>query len=336
MNILIGTNTLVEGSGIDRVVVMQARELLTQGNTVRIVCFESTQSFIGDLEVIELPHAPSISLERLRRLSPFWRPSTRHQLQQQVVWSDVFYAHQYPWSIIGVWAKHQGKRFVQINHGVATPGTFRHLTHRWYVALINRFAIRYGRQAHEVWSVSQTLATEWEQATGQTSSVYRPTTATWMLSIPTRTPNQACGELSQVKPYLLAVGRISPHKGLHKLLEVMKVLQRTHPEVELKLVGKVADQGYLNQLKQSAPVTVSFVGEVSDQQLGLWYQGCSALVTGAQWEGWNLPIAEALYFKRPVVAFDLAVHREFTSPLVHLVPLNKIDLFADTCRQLLT
>jgi glycosyltransferase involved in cell wall biosynthesis len=334
MNMLIGTNTLVEGSGIDRVVMMQVRGLQAQGHTVRVVCFQSTPSFSRSVEVVELPHARSVSLERLRRLSPFWRPSTRRQLRQLLAWCDVFYAEQYPWSVVGVWAKRQGKRFIQINHGVATPGTFRHWSHQVYVGWINKLALKYGQQANEVWSVSQTLADEWEAATGQKSKVYRPV-SDWVQTIPARTPEQARTELGQGQPYLLAVGRISPHKGLHKLIEVMQLLKTTHPNVELKLVGKVADQGYLEQLKQDAPPSVTFVGEVSDQQLGLWYQGAAAVVTGAQWEGWNLPIAEALHFKRPVVAFDLPVHKEFTDPLVHLVPLNQIDLFADTCRQLL-
>lgn len=335
MNVLIGTNTLVEGSGIDRVVVMQAQELQAQGHAVRILCFESSPNLRSGLEVVEFPHARSVSLERLRRLSPFCRPATRRQLRQHLAWCDTFYAEQYPWSVIGVWAKQAGKRFIQVNHGVAAPGTFRHWTHRLYVSLINRLAIRYGRQADEVWSVSQTLADEWQGATGQPSAVYRPTAA-WLSTIEHRTPEQARAVMQQTKPYFLAVGRVSPHKGLHKLLEVMTALQRTHPTVELHLVGKVADHGYLEQLKRAAPPSLVFVGELTDQELGLRYQGCTALVSGAQWEGWNLPIAEALFFKRPVIAFDLPVHQEFSDPLLHLVPLNQIDVFADTCRQLLT
>lgn len=335
MNILIGTNTLVDGSGIDRVVMIQTREFQVKGHTVRVMCFQSTPEFRSQVEVIVLPHAGSVSLERLRRLSPFCRPSTRRQIRRQLAWCDKFYAEQYPWSVVGVWAKRVGKRFIQMNHGVASAHTFRHRTHRWYVSWINRLALHYGRRADEVWSVSQTLADEWQSATGQPSQVYRPL-PDWLTTIPRRTPQQAQAELHQTNPYLLCVGRISPHKGIHWLLQVMQELHTTRPEVELKLVGKVADEGYLAELKKTAPANVSFIGEVSDERLGLLYQGCAGLVSGAQWEGWNLPIAEAVYFKRPVVCFDLPVHREFTDPLVRVVPLNKIDLFAKACQHLLT
>lgn len=336
MNVLIGTNTLLPGSGIDRVVLIQAEELVKQGHQVRILCFETSSSLAvsGKFEVVSFPFAQNMSVERVRRLYPFFRLATRKKLKAQIAWCDTFYAEQYPWSLVGVWAKRQGKQFIQINHGVANPATFRHWTHRMYVNWINRLAIRYGSQADEVWSVSQALADEWKELTGQASSVFRPQ-EDWIQRIPERTPDQARAELKQTAPYVLFVGRISPHKGIHLLLDMMRKMWEVNPEIELKIIGKVADEAYAQQLKQTAGEKVAFLGCVSDQELGLWYQGCSAYVTAAQWEGWNLPIVEALHFKRPVVCFDLPVHREFKDPLVHLVPLLNIEEFALTCLKLI-
>lgn len=334
MNVLIGTNTLLPGSGIDRVVLIQAEELVKQGHQVRIFCFETSAEIRGPFEVVALPHAGNVSLERVRRLCPFLRWSTRQKIQQQLNWCDTIYAHQYPWSVVGVWAKRKGKRFVQLNHGVAEPATFQRRAHRIYVSLINRLALHYGRQADEVWSVSQTLADEWKGLTGQTSLVWRPQES-WVEYIPERTLEQARVELKQQVPYFLFVGRISPHKGIHVLLEVMRQVWAVQPQIELQIIGKAADEAYAQQLKQTAGDKIAFLGCVSDQELGLWYQGCAAYVTAAQWEGWNLPIVEALHFKRPVVCFDLPVHREFKDPLVHVVPLQNIEEFARTCLQLI-
>ncbi len=334
MHVLIGTNTLLAGSGIDRVVFIQAEELAKQGHQVIVLCFETSGEIRGPFEVVALPHAGSVSLERVRRLCPFLRWSTRQKIQQQLNWCDTLYAHQYPWSVIGVWAKRKGKRFIQLNHGVADSATFQRWTHRIYVSWINRLAIRYGRQADEVWSVSQTLADEWKVLTGQTSLVWRPQES-WVEHIPERTQEQARVKLKQQVPYFLFVGRISPHKGIHVLLEVMRKVWEVQPQIELQIIGKVADGGYAQQLRQAAGEKVRFLGVVSDQELGLWYQGCAAYVTAAQWEGWNLPIAEALRFSRPVVCFDLPVHREFKDPLVHLVPLQDIEEFARTCLKLI-
>lgn len=336
MNVLIGTNTLLPGSGIDRVVLIQAAELVKQGHQVRILCFETSSGVEtgGAVEVVSFPYAKNVSLERMRRLYPFLGPSTRKKIQAQLSWCEVFYAEQYPWSVVGVWAKRKGKRFIQINHGVADPASFRHWTHRIYVNWINRLALRYGSQAQEVWSVSQALADEWKELTGQTSFIYRPQ-ENWVKHISERTPEQARTELGQIAPYFLFVGRLSPHKGIHVLLDMMRKVWEVNPKVELKIIGKVADEAYAQQLKQTAGERVAFLGCVSDQELGLWYQGCAAYVTAAQWEGWNLPIVEALHFKRPVVCFDLPVHREFKDPLVHLVPLENTEEFARTCLKLM-
>lgn len=336
MNVLIGTNTVLPGSGIDRVVLIQAGELIQQGHQVRIMCFEtsSTLNTKEKIDIVPLPHFQQVSLERIRRLYPFLRWSTRKKLDTQLEWCDVFYAEQYPWSLVGVWAKRMGKRFIQVNHGVADPASFQHWSHRVYVDWINRLALRYGSQADEIWSVSQALADEWKKLTGQISSVYRPQ-EDWVQQIPERTPEQARKELRQTTLYFLFVGRISPHKGIHLLLEMMRKVWEVNPQIELKVIGKVADEAYAQTLKQAAGEKIAFFGCVSDQELGLWYQGCVAYVTAAQWEGWNLPIVEALHFKRQVVCFDLPVHREFKDPLVHLVPLQNIDAFAHTCLNLI-
>lgn len=334
MHVLIGTNTLTQGSGIDRVVVMQATQLAEQGHQVRIMCFEHDSSISGPFQIISFPHAQNVTIERIRRLYPFFHPSTRRHIQQQINWADVVYAEQYPWSVVGVWAKKKGKRFIQINHGVADPRHFRLWAHQVYVKWINALAVRYGRQADEVWSVSQALADEWKKFTGQTSQVFRPQEE-WLKHIPERTPEQARHSLKQITPYLLFVGRISPHKGIHLLLDIMQRVWAVRPDVELKLVGKVADEGYAQELKRTAGDKVTFLGTVSDQDLGLLYQGCAAYMTAAEWEGWNLPIREALFFKRPVVCVDLPVHREFKHELVHLIPQGNLDTFAQTCLKLI-
>lgn len=334
MNVLIGTNTLVEGSGIDRVVVLQTQELQAQGHQVRVVCFEASSDLMNGVDTLVLPKTRSIQLERIRRIYPFLRPSTRHSLVSQLEWCDTFYAEQYPWSVVGVWAKRSGKQFIQMNHGVADPKTFHAWHHQIYVRLINWLALRTGSQAHEAWSVSSELAQDWQRLTGQKSRVYRPE-PTWVKAIPRRTPQQARQELFEQQPFFLFVGRISPHKGIHELLEAFEFIQKTHPQVKLKIVGKVADQTYADHLKILNSPGVEWLGVVSDQELGVLYQGCVAYVTAAAWEGWNLPVAEALHFERPVVCYDLPVHSEFKNSLMHLVPVHDTKTFAQICQNML-
>ena len=44
------------------------------------------------------------------------------------------------------------------------------------------------------------------------------------------------------------------------------------------------------------------------------YVGCDIYVTASRWEGFNLPVLEAQYFGKPVLAYDLAAHPEVVKP----------------------
>lgn len=334
MHVLIGTNTLVSGSGIDRVVITQAQELQAQGHTVKVVCFHADLPVPPMLDVIQLGSSQSLSWESVRRLAPFLNGKQREQAKKLVAWADIVYAHQYPWTTLGVWAKKTNKKFIFTNHGVADPASFHSTAHKVYVWLVQKCTLQSAVRADEVWSVSSALAQEWEGKTGGKSIVYRPVEK-WINTAPVHSPLEAQHILEQQVPYFLCVGRISAHKGIHLLLEVITQVRKKFPEVELKIIGLVADEHYAKELKEKNTPGVFFLGRVSDKELALWFQGCQALVSAATWEGWNLPIQEALAFQRPVVCFDLPAHQEFTSPLVHLVPKGNISAFAASCEKLL-
>jgi len=105
--------------------------------------------------------------------------------------------------------------------------------------------------------------------------------------------------------FLLHVGTLQPRKNIPLLLEALAQLGRDAPP--LLLVG---GKGWLYEdifdrvLTLGLRDLVHFAGYVDDDELPLWYNAAAALVFPSLYEGFGLPIVEALACGTPVVAAD--------------------------------
>jgi glycosyltransferase involved in cell wall biosynthesis len=106
-------------------------------------------------------------------------------------------------------------------------------------------------------------------------------------------------------PYLLFVGNVKPNKNLSLLLRAFAEVQHRIPH-RLILAGKLHgfgtnDEAVLRQA-QSFGDRIRFAGEVHDPVLQHLYAGASALVLPSLYEGFGLPLLEAMSLGCPVLA----------------------------------
>jgi glycosyltransferase involved in cell wall biosynthesis len=107
--------------------------------------------------------------------------------------------------------------------------------------------------------------------------------------------------------YVLAVGTIEPRKNLRVLLEAMARLgPERAPGVVLALVGR---QGW-GKLIPGAAERTRPLGRVSDEELAALYCGATCFVSPSLYEGFGLPLLEAMGCGTPCLAADIAVYRE--------------------------
>lgn len=117
-------------------------------------------------------------------------------------------------------------------------------------------------------------------------------------------------------PYVLVVGNRYYHKGL---AEVVPALSAAFPNVHFKVLGECNRQ-FLN-VEQ-----IASGGQTTDSMARL-FGHCSCLVFPSFYEGFGLPIFEALAFGKPV----LARHSELIEELcAHLEPVREVIPFATT------
>jgi glycosyltransferase involved in cell wall biosynthesis len=101
-------------------------------------------------------------------------------------------------------------------------------------------------------------------------------------------------------PYFLFVGTLEPRKNLPALIEAWREVRRTHP-VDLVLAGrKRADFPAFPAL--SGEPGLRWLGEVPDEALPELYSGALAFVYPSLYEGFGLPVLEAMQCGACVIA----------------------------------
>ncbi|HEY3061468.1 MAG TPA: glycosyltransferase family 4 protein [Chloroflexota bacterium] len=98
--------------------------------------------------------------------------------------------------------------------------------------------------------------------------------------------------------YAITVGRLSPEKGLERLLEVWRDL----PEVPLHVIGG-GDPHYLRELRALAPRGVTWRGQLLPVDVAELLRGASVAVFAAHGEEFGLAPLEAMASAVPVVAW---------------------------------
>jgi glycosyltransferase involved in cell wall biosynthesis len=99
---------------------------------------------------------------------------------------------------------------------------------------------------------------------------------------------------------VLAVGTLQPRKNLPRLVDAVALVAREMP-VELRVVGPDCLQAKRIQDRLGGVAAVEIAGYVSDEQLVAEYQRADVFVYPSLYEGFGLPIIEAMASGIPVV-----------------------------------
>jgi glycosyltransferase involved in cell wall biosynthesis len=98
-------------------------------------------------------------------------------------------------------------------------------------------------------------------------------------------------------PYVLTVATLERRKNLETLLEAMPLVRERHPELRLAVAGAPGWQAPNLEAEGVLPL-----GYVDDEELAAFYRGAEVFVYPSRFEGFGIPIVEAMACGTPVVA----------------------------------
>ncbi|MBW7863217.1 MAG: glycosyltransferase family 4 protein [Candidatus Hydrogenedentes bacterium] len=141
--------------------------------------------------------------------------------------------------------------------------------------------------------------------------------------------------------YVLYVGRIQPRKNLPRLIAAFDALLARRPELPHHLLIAGGD-GWLPESSHAAARAaaqaprIRFAGHVPDDALPGLMRGADALALVSLWEGFGLPVLEAMSLGVPVVTSNCSSLPEVAGNAALLVDPLDTDAIADALETVLT
>jgi len=141
-------------------------------------------------------------------------------------------------------------------------------------------------------------------------------------------------------PYLLSVATLHPHKNLQMLLEAYAMLKQTDPEspslVLTGLRGMAAEAIERSIAAMGLTNDVRITGWVGDADMPALFQGASVFVLPSRYEGFGLPVLEAMASGVPVVTTTATSLPEVAGDAALLVDPDDREGFVSALSRILT
>jgi glycosyltransferase involved in cell wall biosynthesis len=133
---------------------------------------------------------------------------------------------------------------------------------------------------------------------------------------PPRPPVPVALDVRGFGPYVLYVGTAERRKGFDVLLAAMARVVRERPELSLVATTQ------LESWKLPPAVRVAGAGHVDDDTLAALYRGSVALAFPSRYEGFGLPVLEAMSYGTPVIASSASAVPEAGGDAACYVPAD--------------
>jgi glycosyltransferase involved in cell wall biosynthesis len=121
---------------------------------------------------------------------------------------------------------------------------------------------------------------------------------------------------SERNEYILCVGNVKPHKNL--LLSLIAFSKIDDKKIKFYIVGQrdgfITNDSSLSEQIRNLGNRVVFTGKVSDNEVRRYYKHAKLFLFPSKYEGFGLPILEAMKFKLQIIASTSASIPEIAGP----------------------
>ena len=132
------------------------------------------------------------------------------------------------------------------------------------------------------------------------------------------------------KPYLLSVGTQEPRKNLKRLIQSFSQLSSVYPKLNLVIVGKFGWGERITPVKG-----VKLLGFIPDEDLSCLYSDAKMFIYPSLYEGFGLPILEAMACGCPVITSNVSSMPELGGDAAIYVNPRSITEITKAIKQLI-
>ena len=190
------------------------------------------------------------------------------------------------------------------------------------------------RRADHVVTVSNAMRSEIMNFYANTpvSVVYNGIDTSQMASVTARKKKAFLTKYDLPLEYVLAVGHFERRKNYPRLIDAISLLKKRGFDCPLVIIGN--DSGEASSLKKQIENLklqgqVTLLSGLSDHEVRCAYLNCSLLVFPSTYEGFGIPILEAMAAAKPMVLSDLNIFREITGDQSIYFDYNNTESMAD-------
>jgi glycosyltransferase involved in cell wall biosynthesis len=148
-------------------------------------------------------------------------------------------------------------------------------------------------------------------------------------------------DLTLPRPWLLFVGQLTPRKGYDLAIRALSQIVATFPEASLLMVSGINQARREHALALAREVGVEphvhILGYLSDEDLINLYRASDALLFPTRYEGFGLPLLEAMAAECPIITSNIPVVREIVQHETNgiLFPYGDVEALAQAATRLL-
>ena len=139
---------------------------------------------------------------------------------------------------------------------------------------------------------------------------------------PPGAPGPVPPRIAALEPFVLFVGEAEERKGLPMLAEAGERVRAGGLKCRLVAVGRIPPETIL-------PPHTTVLGHIDDATLAALYRTCSAFAYPSRYEGFGLPILEAMSYGAPVVASSATAVPEAGGAAARYVPPADVEGWAE-------
>jgi len=119
---------------------------------------------------------------------------------------------------------------------------------------------------------------------------------------------------------ILTIARLSPWKGIDKIISMLPEIAKKIPKVKYLIIGE-GDKSYLEQLAKSCEDRINFLGKIDYLKIPYWLKAADVFVLYSGYEGFSHVILEAMAAGIPIIASKKGGNPEAIDEL--LIPWGK-------------